>query len=83
MRYLLAISSIALLSGCMMSEDRATRAIQAQGMDSIVLGGPALFSCSKDDGVSRSFTARTADGKAISGTVCGGLIFKGATVRID
>ncbi|EQB10410.1 hypothetical protein [Novosphingobium lindaniclasticum] len=43
----------------------------------------ASFNCSERDDWARDFTATGVNGQPVSGTVCGGYIGKGATVRFD
>ncbi|TAA12432.1 hypothetical protein EA658_10025 [Pseudoxanthomonas winnipegensis] len=72
-----------LVAGCAMPADRATRALEAVGLTDIHLGGyPFPSTCAESDDFARTFRARSATGKPVTGVVCGGLI-KGATVRFD
>lgn len=65
-----------------MSEDRATRAVEASGMHDVKITGTLIFGCGKEDGIRASFEATNQAGQKVSGVVCGG-IFKGSTVRVD
>lgn len=51
------------------------------GYKNIQTHGFDLFACSEDDFYSTKFTATNPAGQQVSGVVCSGLIFKGATVR--
>ena len=83
MKYI-AIALLALtLSACApMSDETATRALEAQGYTEIKFSGLSVFGCSDDDFFRKGFTAKGASGKVVDGVVCGGF-FKGATVRTD
>lgn len=83
MKNLVLAALILSLTACApMSDERATRALESQGYTEIQYHGMAFFGCSEDDVSRKSFTAKGANGKVVSGTVCGSF-FKGATVRID
>lgn len=83
MKNLVLAALILSLTACApMSDDRATRALESQGFTKITFHGMAFFGCSEDDVFRKSFTATGANGKVVSGAVCGSF-FKGATVRVD
>lgn len=68
------------LGGCSSPVD-AERALTGMGYKNIQTYGFDLFACSEDDFYSTKFTATNPAGQQVSGVVCSGLIFKGATVR--
>jgi len=76
----LMIVAVLLLSACTNPEE-AHRALTSSGFTDIQTGGYAVFACSKDDFYATSFTAKNSRGEVVSGTVCSGLLFKGATIR--
>lgn len=41
------------------------------------------LNCSEDDVFHDKFTAKGPTGRRVSGAVCAGLLFKGATIRLD
>lgn len=71
-----------MLGGCT-QPDTAARVLADQGYTQIELHGYDWFNCSKDDTYHDKFTATGPTGRKVSGVVCGGLFFKGATVRLD
>lgn len=79
MRTMLLIA-VLLLAGCT-SETDARRALEAEGFKDIKVTGYDWFACAKDDTFHTGFTATNREGKHVSGVVCSGLLFKGATVR--
>lgn len=78
---LIAVLSVAL-SACT-DVFGASRVLESQGMTEIELTGYAWFSCSEDDFYKTKFRAVSVTGEKVSGAVCSGLFFKGATVRYD
>lgn len=68
------------LGGCSSSAN-AERALSSAGYRNIQTHGFDLFACSEDDFYRTKFTATNPAGQQVSGVVCSGLIFKGATVR--
>lgn len=72
----------ALLLGCT-QPDTAKRVLEGAGYTEVKVGGYDFFNCSKDDTYRTKFVAKGANGKPVSGVVCAGLLFKGATVRLD
>lgn len=82
-KQLLAVALALSLAACApMSDDRAIRALEAQGFTEIKFQGIAFFGCGEEDFLRKEFTAKGANGVPVSGVVCGNF-FKGATVRID
>lgn len=72
----------ALLGGCTQPE-HATRVLQSAGYSDIQTHGYDFFACGQDDTYADKFTAKGPTGKPVSGVVCAGLFFKGATIRLD
>jgi hypothetical protein len=64
------------------SDDRALRAIEAQGFREVRLGGADALACSEAES-SRHFSAKNPRGDLVQGTVCCGLtgMAKGCTLR--
>ena len=52
------------------------------GYKNVSTGGYSFFSCGNGDTFATKFNAIDQTGKAVSGTVCSGLL-KGNTVRLD
>jgi hypothetical protein len=77
-----AAAACLLLAGC--DEDGAKHAIEAWGFSDVQLTGMPWYGCAQDDDdfYNTKFTAKSANGRAVSGVACGG-IFKGWTVRIN
>lgn len=71
-----------LLAGCT-DETKAISVLEAEGYKDIQITGYNIWACSEDDFYHTGFTATSAVGKQVSGTVCSGLMFKGATVRFN
>lgn len=82
MKTLLAILIAACLAGCT-EPDRAHAVLEGAGYTEIRMGGYDWLNCSKDDQYHDKFTAKGPTGKTVSGVVCAGLFFKGATIRLD
>lgn len=63
-------------------DDRVLEAIRASGLQDPTLGGVDALACAESES-SRHFTARSAAGKRVEGTVCCGLtgVGKGCTIR--
>lgn len=57
--------------------------LESQGYTDVRITGYNWFSCSDDDSYRTGFEAKSPTGKPISGTVCAGLFYKGATIRFD
>ncbi len=76
---LVAFLSLGLLSCTDPAE--AKRVLDAQGFKNIQITGYNFFGCGKDDTYHTGFIAIGLNGQAVEGTVCGGLFFKGSTVR--
>lgn len=80
------IAAALLVAGCISgcsNADGARRVLEAQGFTDIQTHGYALWGCGKDDTWATKFSATGPTGKQVSGVVCAGLLFKGATVRFD
>lgn len=79
---LLLFGALFVLRNCTdADDDQILRAIEAQGYSSPVISGYAVFGCSKEDSVSRYFSAVNAKGDRVEGVVCCGLVFKDCTIR--
>lgn len=81
----LVIAAVLVLSGCSVPQDKAQAFLEANGYRDIELGGADILfsSCSEDDTLTRNFTATASNGSRVRGTVCAGMFFKGATIRLD
>lgn len=79
-KILIIATAIILFTGCTSSSD-ANRALKSQGYTNIQITGYNMFSCGEDDFYSTGFIATNPQGLSVNGTVCSGLLFKGATVR--
>ncbi|OWZ90443.1 hypothetical protein B9J07_28060 [Sinorhizobium sp. LM21] len=77
-----ALAATTLLAGCGVNPNDAKRALEAQGITGIQLGGYSVFGCAKGDHFSSKFTGVGVNGKPVSGVVCSGLL-KGTTIRYD
>lgn len=71
-----------MLAGCTQTDD-AVRVLESAGYTDVTLEGYDLFNCSDDDFYKTKFRAKGPNGKPVSGVVCAGLLFKGATVRLN
>ncbi len=65
------------------SSKSTTRTLQAAGYSSIEITGWRPFAKSKGDWYSTGFKATGPTGVVVTGTVTGGLLFKGNTIRTD
>ena len=76
------LSLTGLTMSCEVSENEATRVLEAQGFDDIHLeGAEVVFSrCSDSDSFSRGFRAKNSRGVEVRGVVCCGWL-KACTVR--
>lgn len=79
---LAALAATTLLASCGVNPDSAKRALEAQGLTKVEIGGHAFWGCAKGENFSSNFTAIGANGKPVSGVICSG-VFKGITVRYD
>jgi len=79
-----AIAAVLALSviGCT-QPDNARRVLESAGYTNVVMDGYDFFNCSQDDTYHDKFRATGQNGKPVSGVVCAGLWFKGATIRLD
>jgi len=82
MKRLLFAAVIASLSACT-QPDRAHAVLEGAGYTQIQMQGYDFFNCSEDDTYHDKFTAVGPSGKRVSGVVCAGFMFKGATIRLD
>lgn len=79
---LIALGAALALSACTSPSD-ADRVLRQQGYTNVSTGGYAWMSCGEDDSVRTRFTATAPNGEPVNGAVCGGLLFKNNTVRLD
>jgi hypothetical protein len=83
MKKIAIIASMGLmLASCGVNPDKAKHALESQGIKNPVIGGYAFFGCDEKDNFRSSWTGTGADGKPVSGVICGGIL-KGLTVRFD
>jgi len=82
MKAMTLVGCICLLSGCT-DASKATSVLTAQGYKEIQITGYNFFACSDDDFYHTGFSAKSPNGSSVNGTVCSGILFKGATVRFD
>lgn len=83
MKKLICIMAILVCSvvGCT-NGDQAIRVLSDNGYSDIQITGYSPFACSDSDTFSTGFTAKSSNGKYVSGTVCSGFL-KGATIRFN
>lgn len=81
-KIIFALAAITLLAGCGVNPQDARRALEAQGITNVQVGGYAWWGCSRGDNYRSVFTGVGVNGKRVSGVVCGGWL-KGITVRYD
>ena len=81
-RLIFALLMLSIVAGCT-NKDKTRQLLESHGMTNIEVGGYALWGCSEDDEVRTKFRATTATGQEVSGVVCSGILFKGATIRYD
>jgi hypothetical protein len=80
-RKLLIICAI-MLAACT-EPNTARRVLDSAGYTDIHFTGYSWFACSSDDTYHTGFTAKGPTGKAVSGTVCTGVLFKNSTIRFE
>jgi len=80
MKKIILAAMFLLVAGCT-NEDQAKNILSAQGYNDITFTGYNFFACSEDDFYHTGFVATSPAGVSVSGTVCSGLFFKGATIR--
>ena len=79
---LIAFAALALLAACS-NQDQSQRALVGAGYTDIHFTGYRFTGCSKDDTYSDGFEAKGPTGHKVTGVVCAGMLFKGATIRVD
>lgn len=82
MKKTIAIALLALLTACT-QPDHAKRVLEDQGYTKVEMLGYDWLNCSKDDTYHDKFRALSPAGKPVTGVVCAGVLFKGATIRLD
>lgn len=94
--YFSVVGSIMLVLLCLISytgymavktgfidKEGATAALRANGFTDISITGRNWFACGNGDFYRTGFSAKNVRGETVYGTVCGGLLFKGNTIRWD
>lgn len=81
MKKVLAIVSLALITGCS-APDQAEKALTGAGYTNIELTGYRIFGCDEKDSFHTGFKATGPTGNQVEGVVCAGWL-KGATIRLD
>lgn len=61
----------------------ARLAMEAFGFKEVRIVGPIFLGCDKNDTIRIQFEAIAPGGQRVKAQACGGLLFKGWTVRID
>ncbi|MBA8881796.1 hypothetical protein [Phyllobacterium myrsinacearum] len=77
-----AIATCAILVGCGVDPQKATAALNAQGISDVTIGDHAFFGCGESDSRASEFRGTGANGKPVTGVVCSAWL-KGITVRYD
>lgn len=80
---LVAVIALGLLASGCSRPDHARQVLADNGFTEIHITGWSPFSCSDDDMFSTGFRARGVNGRFVTGTVCSGFLFKGATLRFN
>lgn len=80
-RILVLALMLVLLTSCV-DTTNARRILTIEGYQEIQFTGYQFFSCGRGDFYHTGFIA-IKNGATIEGTVCGGLFFKGSTIRFD
>lgn len=75
------LAALLLLTACTSRED-VEKYAKAEGWEIYEVTGYRFFACSEDDWYHTGFRA-VKDGQTITGVICSGLLFKGATLRLD
>lgn len=73
---------VSSLTGCS-DPQNASRVLTQNGMTNVHITGYRWFGCSEDDLIHTGFAANSPSGQRVSGVVCSGVLFKGATIRFD
>ena len=79
-RFLLLLAYISL--GACTDNESTTRVLEDNGYTNIELTGWKPLQAGKDDVFSTGFTAKSPNGRIVSGAVTKG-VFKGSTIRFD
>lgn len=82
MKKVIVLLLAVMLVGCTDSST-AKRVLQSQGFTDVRITGYKAFACSGDDTTSTGFTATSPNGTRVRGAVCGGLLFKNSTIRLQ
>lgn len=78
----LSLALVCALAACT-QPDNARRVLEDAGYKDVQMHGYDWLNCSKDDTYHDKFSAVGPSGRRVSGVVCAGLLFKGATIRLD
>lgn len=81
MKRTIVLTAICLLACSCTDSSSAQRTLKAHGFTDIETTGYSMFSCGEDDFSKTGFRAKNAQGAAVEGTVCCGLVVKDCTVR--
>lgn len=81
MKKLLIIGACLSLTACAVNKDVVQTTLEASGYQDIKLGWVALLPECGDDKFTRTFTAKTTQGRNVKGVVCKGW-FKGAKILV-
>lgn len=83
MKRILLSASIALLLLLPACSDNsgAVALLEGQGFTDVRPTGHSFWGCGEGDNVATGFSATSPSGKPVKGVICGGLLFKGATIR--
>ena len=73
-RILACIALPLLISACASTAPKFVSAVEAEGVNQVVLGDLVWTGCGNEYEYARSFTAMGADGYEVEGVVCGGLL---------
>jgi hypothetical protein len=80
-KYILILAAF-ILTSCTNAEN-SRRILEDAGYTGVEIKGYSVFGCSDDDVYHDKFTAISAAGRPVTGVVCGGYLFKGATIRLN
>lgn len=79
-----AVLLMILLAVACTDPEKSTKLLQTHGYTQIEITGYRGYLCSEDDHIATGFRALApTTGVPVSGAVCAGAFFKGATIRFD
>jgi len=77
------IIAVLALTACAPPVEEVRQDVEAFGFTNVVIGDWAFYGCAKDDNWGYHFTATSPSAqRQVEGVACGGILLKGATVRI-